>query len=148
MKIEPISLAAANAYVVANHRHHGACRGHKFSLAAVGNDGAVHGVAIVGRPVARRIDDGFTLEVNRLCTDGTRNACSMLYGAARRAAIAMGYRRMVTYTLESESGKSLKASGWTHVFTSRGGSWSVPSRPRSDKAPICAKHRWEVSLLQ
>src|SRR5437870_1633786 len=111
MRIVPITLRAACAFVAAHHRHHPPPRGHKFSL-AVDDGGHLAGVAIVGRPVARALDDGFTLEVLRVCTLGTKNACSMLYGAARRIAKEMGYRRIVTYTLASEPGTSLRASGW------------------------------------
>lgn len=103
LEITPMTLKEANAYVEQNHRHHGPVVGHKFSIGCSDGEKIV-GVAIVGRPVARHLDDGWTLEVNRLCTDGTRNACSMLYAAAWRAARAMGYKRLVTYILESENG--------------------------------------------
>jgi hypothetical protein len=113
MIIRTCSLRDANAYVAQWHRHCRPTVGHKFSLAVVDADGGgIHGVAIVGRPVARGLDDGLTLEVNRVATDGTRNACSMLYGAARRAARELGYARIVTYILESEPGTSLRAAGW------------------------------------
>ena len=95
----PVSLAEANAFVAQHHRHHKPVTGHKFSIGCTA-DGQLVGVAIVGRPVSRYLDDGQTLEVNRLCTDGTKNACSMLYAAAWRAARAMGYRKMITYILE------------------------------------------------
>ena len=101
-------------------------------------------MAIVGRPVARRLDDGLTLEVNRLATDGTPNACSCLYGAAWRVARELGYRRLVTYILASESRTSLKAACWTCVGEAGGGSWSVPTRPREDKHPVEKKVRWEI----
>ena len=94
-----------------------------------GND-RLCGVAIAGRPVARRLDDGLTIEILRVCTDGTYNACSVLYGACARAARAMGYRRVVTYTLESEPGTSLKAAGFKFDGEAGGLSWDVPSRPR------------------
>src|SRR5690606_504324 len=103
----PVTLEEANAFVVAHHRHHGAVVGHRFSLGAALGDTIV-GVAIVGRPVARHRDDGMTLEVTRLCTDGTRNACSFLYGACARAAFALGYTRIGTYILASENGASIK----------------------------------------
>ena len=106
----PMTLKEANAYVEQHHRHHGPVVGHKFSIGLSDGEKIV-GVAIVGRPVARHLDDGWTLEVNRLCTDGTRNACSMLYSAAWRAARAMGYKRLVTYILDTENGASLRASG-------------------------------------
>lgn len=103
MLIVPVSLQEANAFVAAHHRHHGPVAGHKFSIGVAEGD-VVHGVAIVGRPVSRHLDDGLTLEVSRICTDGVRNGCSMLYGASWRAARALGYRRLITYTLPSEGG--------------------------------------------
>jgi hypothetical protein len=137
--IVPIELAEANAFVATHHRHHKPVIGHKFSI-AVADDmqlgsyetDAIRGVAIVGRPVARGNDDGWTLEVNRCCTDGTRNACSMLYGAAWRAAKSMGYARLITYTLPSEGGASLRAAGWKLIGQRGGGNWNTPSRPRID----------------
>ena len=98
IELTPITFKEACAFVERHHRHHKPSRGHKFSV-AVSSDGEVVGVAMVGRPVARPMDDGWTLEVNRCCTDGAKNACSMLYGAAWRAAKAMGYKRLITYTL-------------------------------------------------
>lgn len=109
--IEATTLREANAYVEANHRHHGRVIGHKWSLAAY-KDGRLCGVAIVGRPSGRYLDDGKTLEVTRLCTDGTRNACSALYAACARRAKAEGYEKIVTFILQSEPGTSLKAAGW------------------------------------
>ena len=138
-----IDLAEANEFVRANHRHHVPVVGHKFSIGA--SDGKnIVGVCIVGRPVSRHRDDGLTLEVTRLCTDGTRNACSFLYGAAARAAFALGYRRIGTYTLPEEGGASLRASGWKLIGERGGGSWSVPSRPRVDKHPKQKKFLWEA----
>lgn len=139
----PVDLIEANAFVAELHRHHKPVVGHKFSLGAV-KDGKVVGVAIVGRPVARRLDDGVTLEVTRLCTDGTRNACSFLYGACARACFALGYKRIGTYILASENGASLRASGWRLVGGSPGKSWSVPSRPRVDTHPLEPKLRFEA----
>ena len=140
----PITLADANAFVQRHHRHHRPVVGHKFSLAAV-KAGQVVGVAIVGRPVSRVRDDGFTLEVTRLCTDGTPNACSFLYGAAARAAFALGYRRIGTYTLPDEGGTSLRAAGWQLVGERGGGSWSRAARHREDRHPIEVKWLWERS---
>lgn len=100
---------------------------------------------MIGRPVARALDDGLTLEVNRVATDGAKNACSALYGAAWRAARALGYRRLVTYTLATEPGTSLDAAGWKVVGQVTGRSWSCPSRPRDDKHPTTNKVRWEVA---
>src|SRR5690242_8265760 len=112
LALRPVTLREAAAYVTEHHRHSVAPRGHKFSI-GLERDGELIGVAMVGRPIARHSDDGYTAEVLRVCTDGTRNACSLLYGACRRAAVAMGYRRVITYTREDESGASLKASGFT-----------------------------------
>ena len=111
MKIKPITLKEANRFVAQYHRHHGETVGHKFSIGLFDGNALV-GVAICGRPVSRILDDGLTCEVNRLCTNGAHNACSMLYGASARVAKEMGYDRIITYILESESGTSLKASGW------------------------------------
>ena len=145
LSVKHIELAEANAYVEQFHRHHKAVRGHRFSIACYDGD-RLCGVAIVGRPVARGIDQRSTVEVLRLCTDGTRNACSFLYGGAKRAAKALGYDRIITYILESESGVSLRASGFSFIAETNGGSWSCPSRPREDKAPICRKNRYECAL--
>lgn len=102
LTLTPVSLAEANAFVAQHHRHHKPVTGHKFSIGCTA-EGRLVGVAIVGRPVSRYLDNGLTLEVNRLCTDGTKNACSMLYAAAWRAARAMGYEKIITYTLDTES---------------------------------------------
>lgn len=139
----PLELAEANAFVAEHHRHHRPVVGHKFSIGAALGDKIV-GAVIVGRPVARMRDDGMTLEVTRLATDGTRNACSFLYGAAARAGFALGYKRIGTYILDSEPGSSLKAAGWKLIGTAGGGSWSVPSRPRVDKHPLQSKLLWEA----
>ena len=130
LTIKPISLKDANRFVIEHHRHHGKATGHKFSIAAYNADELV-GVAIVGRPLARYLDNGETLEVLRLCTIGQHNACSILYGRCARIAKEMGYRKIITYILESEMGTSLKASGWVcEKEDAGGGSWSAPSRPR------------------
>lgn len=112
LQIRPITLRDANRYVRENHRHNLPTNGHKFSIACYDGD-RLCGVAIAGQPVARKLDDGLTIEIRRVCTDGTRNACSILYGACSRCAKEMGYKRVVTYTLQSEPGTSLKASGFT-----------------------------------
>lgn len=130
----PISFEAAAEFVRLHHRHHTPPRGHKFSIAAMDGERLV-GVVIVGRPVSRMRDDGVTLEVTRCCTDGHRNACSFLYGAAARAAFALGYRRIGTYVLRREPGTSLTAAGWKCISEVRGRSWNAPSRPRTDKHP-------------
>lgn len=138
-----IGLDEANTFVAQHHRHHPPVVGHLFSIGASLGDKIV-GVAIVGRPVARMRDDGLTVEVTRLCTDGTRNACSFLYGAAARAAFALGFQRIGTYILASENGATLRASGWRLIGERGGGSWSVPSRPRVDKHPTQAKLLFEA----
>jgi len=145
LEITPISLAEANAFVENYHRHHRPVPGAKFCI-AVSNESTVHGVAIVGRPVARKLDDGWTLEVNRVCTDGARNACSMLYGAAWRAAKALGFRRLITYTLPEEGGASLRATGWRLLGERGGGNWNVPTRPRIDTAAVLRGQKllWEA----
>lgn len=111
LTIRPISIASANDYVERYHRHHGKKNGSRFAIAVYEGD-QLHGVAICSNPVARNADDGVTLEVSRVCTDGTYNACSILYGACARIAKEMGFRKIQTYILASESGVSLKASGW------------------------------------
>lgn len=144
LTVTPIDIAEANAFVSSHHRHHKPVRGAKFAIAVSDQSSTVRGVAIVGRPVARMIDDGWTLEVNRCCTDGARNACSMLYGAAWRAAKALGYRRLVTYTLPEEGGSSLRAAGWRLLGKAGGGSWNRACRPRVDAAPTQQKLAWEA----
>lgn len=141
MTLKPITLKEANEFVQSHHRHHGAVVGYKFAIGAEHN-GELVGVAIVGRPVARGLDDGYTVEVTRLCTNGTRNACSFLYAAAAKAAKALGYRRIITYILETENGASLKASGWKMDGRTKGRSWNCKSRPRETRSPICDKTRW------
>ena len=101
MRLVPVSLKAANTFVAEHHRHHKPVVGHKFSIGCA-LDGRLVGVAIVGRPVSRYLDNGLTLEVNRLCTTGEKNVCSMLYAAAARAAKAMGYQKIITYTLDTD----------------------------------------------
>lgn len=146
LQVAPVSRKTAQAYVRKHHRHHGPSIGDKFCLGALNHDLELVGVAVVGRPVARGLDDGWTLEVTRLATDGTRNACSLLYGAAARAAKAMGFRRIVTYTLEDERGSSLRAAGWTLDGLVQGRSWDTASRPRKDVSPTCNKRRWVKTL--
>jgi len=142
--VVPITLAEANAFVATHHRHHKPVRGCRFCVAVSNND-AICGVAIVGRPVARHLDNGWTLEVNRVCTDGTRNACSMLYSTAWKAAKALGYRRLITYTLPEEGGASLRASNWTCIGLRGGGNWNSKTRPRIDTDELLQgqKTLWE-----
>jgi hypothetical protein len=141
----PITLEEANAFVTQHHRHHRPVVGHKFSIGAA-FDGKIVGVVIVGRPVSRHRDDGLTMEVTRLCTDGSKNACSFLYGASARAAFALGYQRIGTYILASEGGATLRAAGWRLIGERGGGSWSVKSRPRVDKHPLEPKLLFEASF--
>lgn len=145
MSFAPISLVAANAYVLANHRHHKQTRGHKFSLGLfVG--GVLRGVVIVGRPVARGLDDGVTLELLRVCTDGIDNGCSMLISQAKKAARALHYKKLITYILVEETGTSCVAAGMCKVADVRGRSWDCQSRPRTDSHPTTNKARYEINL--
>lgn len=145
LRHQRVEFAAAAAFVSEHHRHHTPPVGHLFSIGAYRGDELV-GVVIVGRPVARRRDDGLTAEVTRLCVrDGEPNACSFLYGKAARAALAMGFRRIGTYTLAREGGASLRAAGWTLIGETPGKSWSVPSRPRNDKHPLEPRQLWEAA---
>jgi hypothetical protein len=145
--VVPIHHAEANAFVKLHHRHHNPTIGHKFSVAVADDAGTVRGVAIVGRPVSRHLDNGWTLEVNRVCTDGTPNACSKLYQAAWRIAREMGYRKLITYTLPEEGGASLRGAGWKLLGERGGGNWNVKSRPRVDTEQILrgTKSLWEQS---
>jgi hypothetical protein len=145
LQLVPMTRAEAQAYVREHHRHHKPSVGDVFCLGAQSGDKIV-GVVVVGRPVARRLNDGQTLEVTRCCTDGTRNACSFLYAAAWRAARDLGWRRLVTYTLPEEGGTSLRAAGWKLIGEAGGGSWSRPSRARVDTAPTQVKLKWEVAV--
>ena len=140
-----MTLAVANAFVAARHRHHKPVRWNKYSV-AVADASGIRGVAIVNRPVSRTLDDGSALEVSRLCTDGAPNACSMLYRAAWRVAREMGYVRMYTYTLASEPGTSLRAAGWKNEGLIRGQPWSEGKRAdqRIDKHPTVDKRRWSI----
>ncbi len=142
LELCPISYKEACKFITDHHRHHLPPQGWKFGV-AVTDGKQIVGVVTVGRPVARGFDDGWTLEVTRCCTNGLKNVASMLYGAARRAAQAMGYRRLITYTLAHEKGTSLLASGFREVWRVHGRSWSCKSRPRVDTAPRCDKTLWE-----
>ncbi len=151
LELVPVTLDDANAFVKAFHRHHRPVPGAKFCLAVasigVNDVTRIAGVAIVGRPVSRHLDDGWTLEVNRSCVDPTaKNVNSMLYGAAWRAAKALGYRRLITYTLKSESGASLRAAGWQIIAERDKRSWAADSkaRPRVDKSEPQERFLWEA----
>jgi hypothetical protein len=144
LELVPVDVAEACAFIRTHHRHHIPPVGHKAAI-AVADAGTIRGVAVLGRPVARHLDNGWTLEVTRVATDGARNACSKLYGACWRLAQTLGYRRLITYTLASESGSSLRAVGWRSYEVPRTEySWSCKSRPRVDKHPLQSKIRWEV----
>lgn len=112
------------------------------------SDGELVGVVQCGRPVSRHLDDGKTIEVVRLCSDGTKDVCSFLYSRAARIAKEMGYAKIITYILESESGTSLKASGWSFECEAGGGNWNCSSRPRKTTAPQCRKQRWCKNLIK
>jgi hypothetical protein len=144
LRILPCEYADAVAFVQRHHRHHKPPCGHKFSLSVADEDETVRAVVMVGRPVARGNDDGMTLEVTRLASDGCPNACSCLYGAAWRAAKALGYGRLITYILDTEPGTTLKAAGWKCLGQRGGGSWNCPSRPRVDKHPTQKKLLFEA----
>ncbi|OLT22935.1 hypothetical protein BJF78_32740 [Pseudonocardia sp. CNS-139] len=147
LRIEPVSLADAQAFVARHHRHHPAPVGHKFSQAVTDQRGQRRGVAITGRPSARALNDGRTLEVTRVCTDGTANACSALLAAAWRAARELGFHRLITYTQAEEGGASLRAAGWRMAAELRPrNGWDSPGRPRHDQHPTRVRRfRWEVT---
>jgi hypothetical protein len=113
LKVVPLELREANAYIETFHRHHGRVQGHRFSIGVVDETGELHGCAVVGRPTSG-LDPKRILEVTRLCTNGTRNACSMLYSAAARVGKELGYEKIQTYIFLVECGSSLKASGWIY----------------------------------
>lgn len=143
LELVPMTIGEANEIVRRWHRHNRPVTGAKFAIGAVVG-GNVVGVCIVGRPVARHTDDGWTLEVNRTATDGTKNANSFLYAAAWRAAKALGYRRLITFTLATESGATMRACGWKCIGETPGKSWSVPSRPRVDRHTLGQRLLWEA----
>ncbi|GAA2577587.1 XF1762 family protein [Microbacterium binotii] len=146
LRIVPVDLKTAQQFVAAHHRHNEPPIGHKFSVGVACGEQLV-GVAIVGRPVSRVIQsEGATLEVIRTATDGTRNANSMLYGAAKRVTFALGYDRLITYTQADESGVSLRAAGFRVVAQRppRPG-WDTPSRPRTNKADNVPRTLWDAA---
>lgn len=145
MNAVPLELSQANAFVDALHRHHDPVHRDKFRVGAW-HDGKLVGVVQIGRPVSRMLDDGKTVEVVRLCTDGTKDVCSFLYAKAARIAKEMGYDRIITYILATESGTSLRACGWIEDGTTSGGHWSRPSRKRSTTAPTVPKKRYVKHL--
>lgn len=147
LHVEPLTLKQANRLVAELHRHHTPVRGHRFSVGAFGDDHVFHGAAVVGRPVAHKTEQYLVAEVTRLVTDGTYNACSILYAAAARAAQAMGFLRIQTFILASEPGTSLKASGWVCEGMTPGGTWNRPSRTRDTPDEVIEpKVRWARTL--
>lgn len=145
LSLVPITFKEACAFIEKYHRHHKPPQGWKFGT-AVSDGEKVVGVVMIGRPPNTSLDNGITLEVIRCCTDGTPHVASMLYATARRAAKALGYRRLITYILETETGTSLKAAGWVEVHHTKYKPWNHPSRPRVDKAPVINKIMWEAVL--
>ena len=146
LTIGHVTWRTSKAFVGQEHRHHPPSRGHMWSTGVFDGD-RLCGVAVIGRPVSRMLQEAGQIEVLRLATDGTPNACSALYGAAARQAIAHGYKRwqLLTYILESEPGTSVRAAGWVLDGLTNGGSWDRPSRGRIDKAPTEAKQRWRAA---
>jgi hypothetical protein len=145
LRLQPVTYEEAAAYVRDKHRHHQPPVCWKFGVGVV-SDVGLHGVAMVGRPVSRALDDGWTLEVNRCCTDSTPHVASKLYAAVWRAARSLGYTRMVTYTLDTELGASLRAAGWERQTQVIGRQWDTPSR-RRDYKPIRDRWRWSIGDL-
>ena len=156
LRLKPISLAEARRFIAEAHRHNDPPTGHRISVGIEDDKGVLRGVGVLGRPTGRFSDDGYTAEVYRIATDGVPNGCSMLYGALVRAAKALGYRRVLTYTLESEPGTSLRASGWRDDGTAgHAHGWQHTSGPRAaDKmtlffaarVPDEMKVRWVIDL--
>lgn len=147
IKAVPLELSEVNAFVDSFHRHHAPVYRDKFRVGAMQGEKLV-GVVQVGRPVSRNMDDGKTLEVVRLCTNGSKDVCSFLYGKAARIAKELGYEKIITYILESESGISLIAAGWHEEAITKGGTWNRKSRPRKTTAPIVPKRRYSKVLRQ
>lgn len=146
LQIVHVELAEANAFVEALHRHHKPVRGHRFSL-GVAEGERLCGVAVVGRPVARMTDQRRVVEVTRLCTDGTPNACSALYSAAARAARELGFDSIQTFILANEPGTSLVAAGWALAGDSPGGDWNRPLRGgRRVDQPLVPKRKYAKAL--
>jgi len=143
LAVVPMTLRAARQYVAERHRHAPKIQGGLFAVGCASGAGLV-GCAIVGMPVSRHLQDGQTVEIRRCCTDGTRNACSFLYRVCVRVAHALGYRRVLTYTLESESGASLRGAGFVVTRRTKAEHWSRNGRPR-EQQPIQHKLRWEAA---
>jgi len=148
IKIVPLDLKEANSMVARLHRHHKPVVGHRFSLGVIDIDGNIRGCAIASRPIARLSNQKFTLEVTRVATDGTRNACSMLLGAITRAARAMGYARVQTTTLSHESGSSLRAIGWNSCALNQDGSGWDSRKGRIVDCKDQKKVRWWIDIRE
>lgn len=142
LNLRPVTQREAFPFIQHHHRHHDVPQGWLWGHGVEDEDGRLVGVAVVGRPVARMLDEGYTCEVTRLCTLGTGNACSALYSAAWRAAQAKGYRRILTYILSGETGESLENAGWDFLWRTGGGSWDRKRRPRVDKHSTEPKQAW------
>lgn len=145
LRVRPVELKTANAFIALTHRHHKPVVGHRFSLSLWDDDRLV-GIAVFGRPVARKTDQLRVLEVTRLATDGTKNACSMLYAAGARIAKEAGYWKIQTFVLDSEPATTLKAAGWQFESTSAGGQWIHTAGPRRTDQPTCPKQKWSKIL--
>lgn len=146
MRIVPLELREANEFIEKLHRHHKPVQGHRFSI-GVEKEGKLVGVATIGRPVARNTSAKEVLEVTRLCTDGTKNACSVLYATAARVGKELGYKKIQSFILDTENGSSLKASGWVFESISSGGQWKhTDGKQRRTDQPICPKHKY-VKIL-
>jgi hypothetical protein len=148
LRVVPLELRELNELVATLHRHHKPVQGHRFSVGVADEKGVVVGGAAVGRPVARKTDPKCVLEVTRLVTNGTPNACSALYAAAARIGKEMGYRKIQTFILDSETGVSLKAAGWVLEGVTPGGQWVHTSGPRRTDQPTCPKQRWSKQLCK
>lgn len=144
LEIRPITYQQASQFIIQYHRHHGPPQGCKFCVGAF-EGGKMVACAVCGRPVSRMLDNGRTCEITRLCSDGTPNACSFLYVACCRIAKAMGYKRIITYTLASENGASLRASNFLYDGIAGGVKWTG-IRDRGQKIPAEMKNRWVKDL--
>lgn len=149
LRAKPMRLKTANALIDDWHRHHEPVIGHRFSIAVVDEFGTVHGAVVVGRPVSRELDPEEIAEVSRLVTDGTKNACSLLYAAAARACRAMGFLKIQTYILDTEPGTSLRAAGWKFegMTATKSRQWTgTNGKPRRSDQPTQPKQRWSRTL--
>jgi hypothetical protein len=146
IKVIPLELKEANVFVAENHRHHDPVKRDKWRFGVVDDTGKIIGVLHAGRPLSRYLCDGKTIEILRCCSDGTPNLCSFMLGRARKIAKTMGYSKIISYILDTESGTSYKAAGWHKEADVRGQSWHSEKRPRQTTAPVCNKQRWACDL--